>query len=55
MLLNWKMMGWTVKLGHDGKPTLKKQVCGDAFEGTNIYKKVNIIICLLPLVVVAMA
>ena len=31
--------GLTVKLGHDGKPTLKKQVCGDAFEGTNIYKK----------------
>lgn len=29
----------TVKLGNDGKPTLKKQVCGNAFEGTNIYKK----------------
>lgn len=31
--------GLTVKLGNDGKPTLKKQVCGNAFEGTNIYKK----------------
>ena len=31
--------GLTVKLGGDGKPTLKKQVCGNAFEGTNIYKK----------------
>ena len=31
--------GLTVKLGNDGKPTLKKQVCGYAFEGTNIYKK----------------
>lgn len=31
--------GLTVKLGNDGKPTLKKQVCGNAFEATNIYKK----------------
>lgn len=31
--------GLTVKLGNDGKPTLKKQVCGNTFEGTNIYKK----------------
>ena len=31
--------GLTVKLGSDGKPTLKKKVCGNAFEGTNIYKK----------------
>ena len=29
----------SVKMGTDGKPTLKKQVCGNAFEGTNIYKK----------------
>lgn len=31
--------GLSVKRGADGKPTLKKQVCGRAFEGTNIYKK----------------
>lgn len=29
----------SVKRGADGKPVLKKQVCGRAFEGTNIYKK----------------
>ena len=31
--------GLSVKRGADGKPVLKKQVCGRAFEGTNIYKK----------------
>ena len=31
--------GLSVKRGGDGKPVLKKQVCGRAFEGTNIYKK----------------
>lgn len=31
--------GLSVKRGVDGKPVLKKQVCGRAFEGTNIYKK----------------
>lgn len=31
--------GLAVKRGTDGKPVLKKQVCGRAFEGTNIYKK----------------
>lgn len=31
--------GLSVKRGADGKPLLKKQVCGRAFEGTNIYKK----------------
>jgi len=31
--------GLSVKRGTDGKPVLKKQVCGRAFEGTNIYKK----------------
>lgn len=31
--------GPSVKRGADGKPVLKKQVCGRAFEGTNIYKK----------------
>lgn len=31
--------GLSVKRGADGKPTLKKQVAGRAFEGTNIYKK----------------
>lgn len=31
--------GLSVKRGVDGKPVLKKQVCGNAFEGTNIYKK----------------
>lgn len=31
--------GLSVKRGDDGKPVLKKQVCGNAFEGTNIYKK----------------
>lgn len=31
--------GLSVKRGADGKPVLKKQVCGRTFEGTNIYKK----------------
>ena len=31
--------GRSVKRGAAGKPVLKKQVCGRAFEGTNIYKK----------------
>lgn len=31
--------GLSVKRGADGKPVLKKQVCGRVFEGTNIYKK----------------
>ena len=31
--------GLSVRRGADGKPVLKKQVCGRAFEGTNIYKK----------------
>lgn len=31
--------GLSVKRGADGKPVLRKQVCGRAFEGTNIYKK----------------
>lgn len=31
--------GLSVKRDVDGKPVLKKQVCGNAFEGTNIYKK----------------
>ena len=31
--------GLSVKRGADGKPVLKKQVSGRAFEGTNIYKK----------------
>ena len=31
--------GLSVKRRADGKPVLKKQVCGRAFEGTNIYKK----------------
>lgn len=31
--------GLSVKRGADGKLVLKKQVCGRAFEGTNIYKK----------------
>ena len=29
----------SVKRNENGTPTLKKQVCGKAFEGTNIYKK----------------
>ena len=31
--------GLSVKRNENGTPTLKKQVCGKAFEGTNIYKK----------------
>lgn len=31
--------GLSVKRDGDGKPVLKKQVCGRAFEATNIYKK----------------
>lgn len=31
--------GLSVKRNESGTPTLKKQVCGKAFEGTNIYKK----------------
>ena len=31
--------GLAVKRNENGTPTLKKQVCGKAFEGTNIYKK----------------
>ena len=31
--------GLSVKRNGDGTPTLKKQVCGKAFEGTNIYKR----------------
>lgn len=31
--------GLSVKRDVDGMPVLKKQVCGNAFEGTNIYKK----------------
>ncbi|WP_239059481.1 family 43 glycosylhydrolase [Bacteroides sp. 224] len=31
--------GLSVKRDINGKPVLKKQVCGNAFEGTNIYKK----------------
>lgn len=31
--------GLFVKRGGDGKPLLKKKICGNAFEGTNIYKK----------------
>lgn len=31
--------GLSVKRDVEGKPILKKQVCGRAFEGTNIYKK----------------
>lgn len=31
--------GLSVKRGKDGEPVLKKQVCGTAFEGVNIYKK----------------
>lgn len=31
--------GLSVKRGLDGKPVLYKKVCGNAFEGTNIYKK----------------
>ena len=31
--------GLSVKRNENGTPTLKKQVCGKAFEGTNVYKK----------------
>ena len=31
--------GLSVKCNENGTPTLKKQVCGKAFEGSNIYKK----------------
>lgn len=31
--------GLSVKRNENGTPTLEKQVCGKAFEGTNIYKK----------------
>lgn len=31
--------GLSVKRNENGTPTLKKQVCGKTFEGTNIYKK----------------
>ena len=31
--------GLSVRRNENGTPTLKKQVCGKAFEGTNIYKK----------------
>lgn len=31
--------GLSVKRGVDGVPVLKRKVCGNAFEGTNIYKK----------------
>lgn len=31
--------GLSVKRDHEGKPTMNKKVCGNAFEGTNIYKK----------------
>lgn len=31
--------GLSVKRNENGTPTLKKQVCGKVFEGTNIYKK----------------
>lgn len=33
--------GLSVKRDRDGNPVLKKQVCGRAFEATNIYKKGN--------------
>lgn len=31
--------GLSVKRDNEGKPTMNKQVCGNSFEGTNIYKK----------------
>lgn len=31
--------GLSVKRNESGLPTLKKKICGNAFEGTNIYKK----------------